>query len=47
MRLLADPNLIKKVDWDLKIDYGLYYRSDSSELCQKLIEEIKNNFSGK
>lgn len=47
MSLLADPNLIKKVDWDLKIDYGLYYRPDSSELCQKLIEEIKNNFSGK
>lgn len=42
---LANPNLVKKVDWDLKIDYGLYYRPDSSELCQKLIETIKREFN--
>lgn len=38
---LADLKLVKNVDWDLNIDYGLYYRPDSSELCQRLIDTIK------
>ena len=40
LRSLGDPRLIEKVDWNLSIDYGLYYRKNSNEPCQKFIKYI-------
>lgn len=34
---LCKPYRLQKIDWDLSVDYGLFYKTNCSKLCQQFL----------